>query len=89
MPTSLAATQRATTSFEPPGGYRFLHSHEKHMGPAHAYGPTIDRARFLVGRAKELDELDTALARTQRGVRQVVFVSGDAGIGKTSPQARS
>ena len=65
-------------------GYRFLHSLEKQVGPARAYGPTTDRARLLVGRAKELDELDAALARTQRGVRQVVFVSGDAGIGKTS-----
>ena len=65
-------------------GYRFLHSPEKQVDPARAYGPTTDRARFLVGRAKELDELDAALARTRRGVRQVVFVSGDAGLGKTS-----
>lgn len=65
-------------------GYRFLHSLEKQVDPAHAYGPTIDRSRLLVGRARELEELSAVLARAQRGVRQIVFVSGDPGIGKTS-----
>lgn len=65
-------------------GYRFLHPLEKQVDPAHARGPAIDRPRLLVGRAEELEELSAALARAQRGVRQVVFVSGDAGIGKTS-----
>lgn len=65
-------------------GYRFLHPLEKPVDAAHERRPTPDRSRLLVGRAKELEELDAVLARAQRGLRQIIFVSGDAGIGKTS-----
>jgi predicted ATPase len=64
-------------------GYRFLHTLEKKAKSSHVPGST-DRLRHLVGRAKELEELTTMLARAQGGARQIVFVSGDAGIGKTS-----
>lgn len=40
--------------------------------------------RTLVGRACELDALDAALASALGGRRQVVFVTGEAGIGKTT-----
>ncbi len=38
----------------------------------------------IVGRAAELATLDAALARALRGERQVVFVTGEAGAGKTA-----
>ena len=40
--------------------------------------------RTLVGREGELVVLQRALARADAGLRQVVFVSGEAGIGKTT-----
>ena len=39
---------------------------------------------FFVGRATDLQRLDDLLSETQRGQRQVVFVTGEAGIGKTT-----
>jgi DNA-binding winged helix-turn-helix (wHTH) protein/tetratricopeptide (TPR) repeat protein len=39
---------------------------------------------FFVGRATELHRLDELLGRAQRAVRQLVFVTGEAGIGKTT-----
>ena len=39
---------------------------------------------FAVGRATELQRLDELLGKTRRGQRQVVFVAGEAGIGKTT-----
>ncbi len=38
----------------------------------------------FVGRAQELARLHAAFARAQRGERQIIFVSGEAGIGKTT-----
>lgn len=38
----------------------------------------------LVGRGRELGELQSAYARALSGQRQLVFVSGEAGIGKSS-----
>jgi predicted ATPase len=38
----------------------------------------------VVGRARALDELRACLARATRGARQLVFVTGEAGIGKTT-----
>jgi DNA-binding winged helix-turn-helix (wHTH) protein/tetratricopeptide (TPR) repeat protein len=38
----------------------------------------------FVGRAAELHRLDKLLGKAQRGQRQVVFVTGEAGIGKTT-----
>jgi predicted ATPase/DNA-binding winged helix-turn-helix (wHTH) protein len=40
--------------------------------------------RPLVGRASELDQLHHWLKTAMEGARQVVFISGDQGIGKTS-----
>jgi len=39
---------------------------------------------FFVGRTPELCRLDELLGKAQRGRRQVVFVAGEAGIGKTT-----
>ncbi len=46
--------------------------------------PTEREAGILVGREAVLAELHTRLARSQQGDRQVVFVTGEAGIGKTA-----
>ena len=42
------------------------------------------RERSLVGRERERASLRDALARASRGERQVVVISGEAGIGKTA-----
>ena len=39
---------------------------------------------LFVGREQELARMHTAFARAQRGERQIVFVTGEAGIGKTT-----
>ena len=39
---------------------------------------------MLVGRARELEAIATALATAQRGVSRVVHLVGEAGIGKTA-----
>lgn len=39
--------------------------------------------RVLVGRQRELEALDAALARAERAERPVLFFSGEPGIGKT------
>jgi predicted ATPase len=39
---------------------------------------------LLVGRAAEVAQLHTCLAQVQQGVRQIVFVTGEAGVGKTT-----
>src|ERR1700676_4588561 len=40
--------------------------------------------RRLVGRTAQLDELRSCLRRTLGGQRQIVFITGEPGIGKTS-----
>src|SRR6516162_9993720 len=39
--------------------------------------------RFIVGRTRELDLCRTAFGRMLAGRRQIVLISGEAGIGKT------
>src|SRR5215468_2375639 len=46
--------------------------------------PASDATRPIVGRGAELAALDRALDDALRGRRRVVFVSGEAGIGKTT-----
>jgi DNA-binding winged helix-turn-helix (wHTH) protein/tetratricopeptide (TPR) repeat protein len=60
-------------------GYRFIGSTS--AGPGAEGGPA--RPGF-VGRAHELGLLRGALERAARGERQVVFVTGEPGIGKTA-----
>jgi predicted ATPase len=47
-------------------------------------GLTGPEVALLVGRSLEFAELEKSLARASDGTRQVVFVAGEAGIGKTS-----
>jgi len=41
-------------------------------------------ATYFVGRGQELARLHAVFARAQRGERQIIFVSGEAGVGKTT-----
>jgi DNA-binding winged helix-turn-helix (wHTH) protein/predicted ATPase len=47
-------------------------------------GPTAAAGQPLVGRRRDLDRLGRALERAEAGERQLVFVSGEPGIGKTT-----
>jgi predicted ATPase/DNA-binding winged helix-turn-helix (wHTH) protein len=58
-------------------GYRFLVQGDGNVSP-----PVI--ARPIVGRQREVDTLEGWFQRAARGERQVVFLSGDAGVGKTT-----
>ena len=44
----------------------------------------VERETALVGRTSELAHLYASLAQAMHGQRQIVFVSGEAGIGKTT-----
>ena len=58
-------------------GYRFC-------APTRHAGATMRQEAPFVGREAELAALRTALAEAQRGRLQLVFVTGDPGIGKTT-----
>src|SRR5262249_42280198 len=60
-------------------GYRFIGS----IAPTVPDASSAPRAR-IVGRDEELARLTAWLERARAGERQVVFVSGEAGIGKTT-----
>ena len=60
-------------------GYRFV---AQVVAPG-AEGPTASTSPF-VGRQAELTHLQAALAQAQRGQSQLVFVIGEAGVGKTT-----
>jgi DNA-binding winged helix-turn-helix (wHTH) protein len=59
-------------------GYRFIAPLERETSPGAASSPPF------VGRTAELERLRAALDRARRGDRQLVFVTGEPGIGKTS-----
>ena len=46
--------------------------------------PVLSVPGAFVGRAAELAHLEQALARARAGVRQVVFVTGESGLGKST-----
>jgi len=52
--------------------------------PANTARSLVARPTTLVGREGELARLRRALARAREGQRQLVFVTGEAGIGKTA-----
>ena len=71
-------------------GYRFIAPID--AGPAAAHERAVapvasrdaDRLAGLVGRDRALARMDGWLERVRRGERQVVFLTGEAGIGKTT-----
>lgn len=62
-------------------GYRFLPAHAP---PAKASHAPIGQTTMVVGRQLEFEVLDDSFDKTLRGVRQIVFVTGEAGLGKTT-----
>jgi DNA-binding winged helix-turn-helix (wHTH) protein/tetratricopeptide (TPR) repeat protein len=67
----------------PRRGYRFIAPVRKHI----AFSPPVAvRAAHgtLVGRDRALDELYDGLQHAAKGERQAVFITGEAGIGKTA-----
>jgi predicted ATPase len=58
-------------------GYRFLVGDDREVAPPLLAGP-------LVGRQGEVDTLASRFQRAAQGTRQVVWVSGEAGVGKTT-----
>lgn len=71
----------------PRRGYRFVGPHQG-AGPASqaqdGATDTTDETSWRVGRSKELDALEAMARRSAQGRRQTVFVTGDAGIGKST-----
>ena len=58
-------------------GYRFLGGGDREAPPPRTAGP-------LVGRQGEVEALEGWFQRAAHGTRQLVFVNGEAGVGKTT-----
>ena len=66
-------------------GFRFVAAIEADATSSHRGSADFDvPAPGFVARHAELDRLDAALSAARGGKRQVVFVTGEAGIGKTA-----
>jgi DNA-binding winged helix-turn-helix (wHTH) protein/tetratricopeptide (TPR) repeat protein len=64
-------------------GYRFIGELDP-PAPAELPGITSADGALIVGRQRELAEMETALHAARGATRQVVLVAGEAGIGKTT-----
>ncbi len=67
----------------PKRGYVFIASVAEESTTARAE-PTADAPKNIVDRDPALAELDSCFREATRGQRQIVFVTGEAGIGKTA-----
>ncbi|HXJ05211.1 MAG TPA: AAA family ATPase [Candidatus Acidoferrum sp.] len=67
----------------PRRGYQFIAPVRDETASPHS-GVTADRCRRIVGRGGALAQLEDALKRALQGQRQFVFITGEAGIGKTT-----
>jgi len=65
-------------------GYRFIGEPDAIAPPAELPGFTGADGALIVGRQRELAELDAALDAARAGTRQVALVAGEPGIGKTT-----
>ena len=68
-------------------GYRFISSVTPSLEseqPWAAVPAAGSRPRWLVGRTAALENLESALQQSLAGNRQLVFITGEAGIGKTT-----
>ena len=61
-------------------GYKFI----RNLDESDETAQQRDKAPLLVGRGDEFALLDRALGRAAGGERQIIFITGDAGIGKTA-----
>jgi DNA-binding winged helix-turn-helix (wHTH) protein len=64
-------------------GYRFI-APVSERGVSSLTAPEIATRSTLVGRDPALNELHDSLHHAARGERQIVFITGEAGIGKTA-----
>ena len=79
----LAKTPRFVETL-PKRGYRFIAEvHEEGVPEARVPAPALE-IPSLVGRETALAELNSASREAESGNRQIVFITGEAGIGKTS-----
>ena len=67
----------------PRRGYQFVAA-VRETEPAETFAPVNPAQGRLVGRDRELGALCDCLRRTLKGHRQVVFITGEPGIGKTA-----
>ena len=68
----------------PKRGYRFIAPVQEEEDPHALSVPSAHVPANLVGREAALEELYARMSTAVRGHRQLVFVTGEAGIGKTS-----
>ena len=66
----------------PKRGYQFIAPVTDHIAEV-PQDPSSDHTSKMVGRAGPLGELQAAFKKALRGQRQVIFVAGEPGIGKT------
>jgi DNA-binding winged helix-turn-helix (wHTH) protein/tetratricopeptide (TPR) repeat protein len=66
----------------PRRGYQFIAPVHEEIASAASTGTTATKA--IVGRESALGTLTDALSRARQGQRQIVFITGEAGIGKTT-----
>jgi DNA-binding winged helix-turn-helix (wHTH) protein/predicted ATPase len=83
------ATGQKYVETVPGRGYRFIADvreiQQRESGPWHDFRVQASKPAFsLVQRRPELERLDGCFERALKGTRQVVFISGEAGIGKTA-----
>jgi predicted ATPase len=67
----------------PKRGYRFIAPVSRHIAPSDRLSVKVPQAT-LVGRNRVLTELHSGLQQALSGERQIVFITGEAGIGKTA-----
>src|SRR5215470_12778601 len=83
---ALADTARPASYIEtvPRRGYRFVAKVVVKPAPPNGRAAASSPPTAIVGRAQELAELDAAWRCALAGRRQVLLLSGEAGIGKTA-----
>jgi DNA-binding winged helix-turn-helix (wHTH) protein/predicted ATPase/Cdc6-like AAA superfamily ATPase len=64
-------------------GYRFIGAQEQE-GESLALAGEVVGVEYIVGRQRELAQLEDWFGKARRGALQIIFVTGEAGIGKTT-----
>src|SRR5204863_206467 len=82
LPDSISYSTAPNAKTLPKRGYRFIAAIQD--APSAAVSPLVRLPGRLVGRDAVLAELSARLDAAVAGRRQVIFVTGEAGIGKTS-----
>ncbi|HEY2821453.1 MAG TPA: AAA family ATPase [Candidatus Acidoferrum sp.] len=68
----------------PRRGYQFIASVRDETALAVSSAPTAKSVRKIVGREGALRQLENAFDKALQGHRQIIFITGEAGIGKTT-----